>query len=110
MMQVQVCEVVMTEAQRNSVIANLSAALAMIGQAGLVLDKMGAVPLVIAVTQSGKTLATIAEMFIAAQPEKPKETTMATSTKKAPVKKASKPLAKGLKAVKAMKPAKKVAK
>lgn len=108
---IQVHEVTMTDSQRNKVIANLTAALAMIGQAGLVLRDMGAEPLVIAVCESGKTLSAITEMFIAAQPEKPKEKTMATSTpKKTTTKKASKPLAKGLKAVKAMKPAKKVAK
>lgn len=104
---IQVLEVTMTDSQRNNVISNLTAALAMIGQAGLVLREMGADHLVIAVCRSGTTLSAITEMFIAAQPEKPKEKTMATATKKTTTKKASKPLAKGLKAVK---PAKKVAK
>lgn len=98
--------------QHEKVVKNLSAALAMIGEALDALPRDGTCyPLVAYLTNAGKSCAIVRSILMAAQPEKPKEKTMATSTpKKTTTKKASKPLAKGLKAVKAMKPAKKVAK
>ncbi len=106
----QIIEMKMSQAHWAKVIGNLSAAAAMIGEAARVLNKVGGTQLVFPLSQAGKICTSIADVFIAAQPQMPKEKTMATATKKTTTKKASKPLAKGLKAVKAMKPAKKVAK
>ena len=106
-----IIELKMTQAERAKIIGNLSAAAAMIGEAAGVLNQVGGTPLVFPLAQAGKICTSIAEVFIAAQPQMPKEKTMATATKKkTTTKKASKPLEKGLKAVKAMKPAKKVGK
>lgn len=108
-----IMELQMTEAQRAKVIGNLSSAAAMIGEVAGMFGGAGAVPLVIPLVQAGKVCASLAEVFIAAQPAKPKEHTMATAIKKPTTKtakKASKPLGKALKAVKAMKPTKKAAK
>lgn len=107
-----IIELKMTQAERAKIIGNLSAAAAMIGEAAGVISQLGATPLTIPLVQAGKICASIAEVFIAASTQMPKENTMATATKKKPTtpKHGKGPLAKGLKAVKAMKPAKKVGK